>query len=83
MIRNLLKKIVSTLIIIILSPISIAFDITIIVTVPIITFFGWLYDSDVENETYISLLLEGYAWFFTNYDDTVELFQVLCRNLYK
>ena len=83
MIRNLLKKIVSTLIIIILSPISIAFDITIIVTVPIITFFEWLYDSDVENETYISLLLEGYTWFFTNYDDTVELFQVLCRNLYK
>ena len=81
--RNLLKKITSTIIIVILSPLNIIWDIFIIFLNPIVTYFSWLYDKDFQDETYLNLLIAGYEWFFTDTEDTHELFQVLYRNLFK
>ena len=81
--RKLLKKITSTIILVILSPLCIIWDTTIIIINIGVAYFSWLYDKDVQDETYLDLLIDGYKWFFTDSKDTYELFQVLYRNLFK
>ena len=81
--RKLLKKITSTIIIVILSPLCIIWDTTIIFVITGVAYFSWLYDKDVQDETYLDLLIDGSKWFFTDSNDTYELFQVLYRNLFK
>ena len=81
--RKLLKKITSTIILVILSPLCIIWDTTIIIINIGVAYFSWLYDKDVQDEAYLDLLIDGYKWFFTDSKDTYELFQVLYRNLFK
>ena len=81
--RKLLKKITSTIILVILSPLCIIWDTTIIFVITGAAYFSWLYDKDVQDETYLDLLIDGSKWFFTDSKDTYELFQVLYRNLFK
>ena len=81
--RKLLKKITSAIILVILSPLCIIWDTTIIFVIIGAAYFSWLYDKDVQDETYLDLLIDGSKWFFTDSKDTYELFQVLYRNLFK
>ena len=81
--RKLLKKITSTIILIILSPLGIIWDTLMVLVITGAAYFSWLYDKDVQDETYLDLLIDGYKWFFTDSKDTHELFQVLYRNLFK
>ena len=61
--RKLLKKITSTIILVILSPLGIIWDTTIIFVITGAAYFSWLYDKDVQDETYLDLLIDGYKWF--------------------
>ena len=81
--RKILRNTIGILIIVILSPLIIVWDILWIIMLPIIMFFGWLYSHECRNTTYKELIIEVYKWFFTEHLDTIELFQVLYRNLFK
>ena len=80
--RKILKIVIGILIILILSPIIIIWDIVFLFLMHIILFFLWLYSNDLKEVTYRKSIKALYDFFF-DFPETVELFQVLYRNLLK